>query len=156
MDITTLAAWGEFLGGIAVVVSSVYLAGQIRMNTKTVRATNFNHLIDKNEEFNTLLLDPKVSALWLRGLEEFQGLSAEDQLRFTGLMSRPMNSAQRAWNLHQQDLIDNEMFTAQARPVVTHLDNTGARQWWEINQHWWSDDFRAFVDGLMREGEAAG
>jgi hypothetical protein len=30
MDITTLAAWGEFLGGIAVVVSLIYLAGQIR------------------------------------------------------------------------------------------------------------------------------
>jgi hypothetical protein len=26
MDITTLAAWGEFIGGIAVVVSLVYLA----------------------------------------------------------------------------------------------------------------------------------
>ncbi len=30
MDITTLAAWGEFIGGIAVVVSLVYLASQIR------------------------------------------------------------------------------------------------------------------------------
>ena len=28
MDITTLAAWGEFLGGIAVVVSLIYLASQ--------------------------------------------------------------------------------------------------------------------------------
>ena len=37
MDITTLAAWGEFLGGIAVVVSLIYLAGQIRMSTKTAR-----------------------------------------------------------------------------------------------------------------------
>ena len=33
MDITTLAAWGEFLGGIAVVVSLIYLAGQIRQNS---------------------------------------------------------------------------------------------------------------------------
>ena len=41
MDITTLAAWGEFIGGIAVVVSLVYLALQIRSNTKTVRASNF-------------------------------------------------------------------------------------------------------------------
>ncbi len=32
MDITTLAAWGEFLGGIAVVVSLIYLASQIRQN----------------------------------------------------------------------------------------------------------------------------
>ena len=41
LDITTLAAWGEFIGGIAVVVSLIYLAGQIRSNTKTVRASNF-------------------------------------------------------------------------------------------------------------------
>ncbi len=39
MDITTLAAWGEFIGGIAVVVSLIYLAGQIRQNSRLVRAS---------------------------------------------------------------------------------------------------------------------
>ena len=39
MDITTLAAWGEFLGGIAVVISLVYLASQIRQNSKLLRAS---------------------------------------------------------------------------------------------------------------------
>ena len=39
MDITTLAAWGEFLGGIAVVVSLVYLAGQIRQNSRLIQAS---------------------------------------------------------------------------------------------------------------------
>jgi hypothetical protein len=34
MDITILAAWGEFIGGIAVVVSLVYLASQIRQNSR--------------------------------------------------------------------------------------------------------------------------
>ena len=38
MDITTLAAWGEFLGGIAVVVSLVYLASQIRQNSRLLDA----------------------------------------------------------------------------------------------------------------------
>ena len=39
MDITTLAAWGEFIGGIAVVVSLIYLAGQIRQNSKLLHAS---------------------------------------------------------------------------------------------------------------------
>jgi len=39
MDITTLAAWGEFLGGIAVVVSLIYLAGQIRQNSKLLHVS---------------------------------------------------------------------------------------------------------------------
>jgi hypothetical protein len=30
LDITTLAVWAEFSGGVAVVVSQIYLAGQIR------------------------------------------------------------------------------------------------------------------------------
>ena len=38
MEITTLAAWGEFLGGIAVVISLVYLASQIRQNSKMLKA----------------------------------------------------------------------------------------------------------------------
>ncbi|MBW2423832.1 MAG: hypothetical protein JRG86_06270 [Deltaproteobacteria bacterium] len=63
MDIAILAARGEFLGGIAVVVSLIYLAGQIRMSTKTARASNFNHLIDKNKEFTAILMDPNVSSL---------------------------------------------------------------------------------------------
>ena len=52
MDITTLAAWGEFLGGIAVVVSLIYLASQIRMNTKTVRASNLSGQIAAASEWN--------------------------------------------------------------------------------------------------------
>ena len=37
MDITTLAAWGEFIGGIAVVVSLIYLASQIRQNSRLLQ-----------------------------------------------------------------------------------------------------------------------
>jgi hypothetical protein len=39
MDINTLAAWGEFLGDIAVVISLIYLAGQIRQNSKLLRVS---------------------------------------------------------------------------------------------------------------------
>jgi hypothetical protein len=68
MDITTLAAWGEFIGGIAVVASLIYLAGQIRMNTKTVRAANFGDLLTVHSEFVSITTDPEVASLYLRGL----------------------------------------------------------------------------------------
>jgi len=40
MDITSLAAWGEFLGGVAVavVVSSIYLGEKICRNSKQIGA----------------------------------------------------------------------------------------------------------------------
>ena len=39
LDLTTLAAWGEFIGGIAVVVSLIYLAGQILQNSRLLRSS---------------------------------------------------------------------------------------------------------------------
>ena len=39
LDINTLAAWGEFNGGIAVVVSLIYLASQVRQNSNLLRAS---------------------------------------------------------------------------------------------------------------------
>ncbi len=156
MDITTLAAWGEFLGGIAVVASLIYLASLIRMNTKTVRASNFGEYLTGSARLGSMLVDPQTASLYLRGLDDFAGLSAEDQVRFTGLMSQEWNRANRTLHLQQQGLIDDKLIESQTHALVVFLGNPGGRQWWEASQHWWDPDFRAYVNGLIREGEAAG
>jgi hypothetical protein len=46
LDINTLAAWGEFIGGIAVVVLLIYLAGQIRQNSRLLRASTASLTMD--------------------------------------------------------------------------------------------------------------
>jgi hypothetical protein len=145
MDITTLAAWGEFLGGIAVVASLIYLAGQIRMNTKTVRASNFGDLLTVHSEFVSITTDPELASLYLRGLDDYVGLNTVDQMRFDGLISHMLNAVYRAWNLHEQGLLDDNMWEMQAHAMVAHLGNPGVRQWWEANQHWWHAKFRDYV-----------
>jgi hypothetical protein len=156
MDITTLAAWGEFLGGIAVVVSLVYLAGQIRINTKTVRASNYSDLLATTRNLSQNLLAPEMASLYLQGLSDFEGLSSEDQLRFNSLMVEVVHANQRAWHFHREALLDSQMFEAQTHALTHHLATAGGRQWWAANRHWYPGDFLEFVDGLIREGEAAG
>ena len=148
MDITTLAAWGEFLGGIAVIASLIYLAGQIRMNTKTVRAANFGDLLTVHSEFVSITTDPEVASLYLRGLDDYAGLNTVDQMRFNGLMSHMFNAVYRAWNLHEQGLLDDNMWEMQAHGMVTQLENPGTGQWLEANQHWWHAKFRDSVREL--------
>jgi len=38
-------SFGDFIGGLAVVLSLVYLASQIRQNTATVRVQTVQHLL---------------------------------------------------------------------------------------------------------------
>ena len=155
MDITTLAAWGEFIGGIAVVVSLVYLASQIRMNTKTVRASNLGVAMAASSEWSRMILDPAAASLYVRGMEDFVGLSTEDQLRFNGLMSHLFGVNLNTRHLRQQGLFDAETEENQAKTIAYILESPGARQWWTANRHWWRTEFGDFVDGLIREGEAA-
>jgi hypothetical protein len=155
LDITTLAAWGEFIGGIGVIVSLVYLASQIRMNTKTVRASNLGGHIAAAADWNRMMVDPAAASLYVRGLEDFVGLSAEDQVRFNGLIANLFGMTTNARHLRQQGLFDAEAFRFQENSLAHLLKSRGARQWWTANRHWWQPEFRDYVDGLVRKGEAA-
>ena len=151
MDINTLAAWGELLGGIAVVVSLIYVAAQIRINTKTVRASNYGDLLIATTGFSAMTVDPETASLHLRGLNDFVGLSVVDQVRFNGLMSQLLNPISQAFVLHQQGLLDRAALENQMKTVPRLFENAGARQWWEANQRWWPDDFREFVQQMKVE-----
>ncbi|MBW2498389.1 MAG: hypothetical protein JRF61_14040 [Deltaproteobacteria bacterium] len=83
MDITTLAAWGEFLGGIAVVVSLVYLASQIRQNSKLLRASTASSTTAINSDFSSLVVqDSEVATIFREGVADRSSRSADDMQRF--------------------------------------------------------------------------
>ncbi len=88
LDITTLAAWGEFIGGIAVVVSLIYLASQIRQNSRLVRASSASTQSDAGNSFSALVVqDPDVARLLLEGGAGRESLSEIDRRRFDSMMA---------------------------------------------------------------------
>ena len=48
-----------------------------------------------------MLVNPDTASLYLRGLADYGGLSSEDQIRFTGLMTQELNRAWKTLHLHQ-------------------------------------------------------
>jgi hypothetical protein len=83
LDITILAAWGEFIGGIAVVVSLIYLASQIRQNSRLLQASTTSASSQVEVAVNTLMAqDPKVAKAYAEGLADLDSLSEESRRRF--------------------------------------------------------------------------
>ncbi|TFH19441.1 MAG: hypothetical protein E4H03_13865 [Myxococcales bacterium] len=136
------------------VVSLIYLASQIRMNTKTVRASNFGGWIASMSEWHRMIVDPAAATLYVRGLEDFVGLSAENQVRFNGLIGHLFGMAMHVRHL-RRGLYDADMSGGQENSIAHILKSPGARQWWTANRHWWESEFSDFVHGVIREGEAA-
>jgi hypothetical protein len=75
LDITTLAAWGEFIGGIAVVVSLVYLAGQIRQSREQMRAATAQQFQSQvTSTAQAVVRDAELARLVRRGMESVDQL----------------------------------------------------------------------------------
>jgi hypothetical protein len=157
MDINTLAAWGEFLGGVAVVVSLIYLASQIRQNSKLLRASTASMTQQSTFGPNAMIVaDPELSQIWWEGMADRSALSEAELRRFDPLLGMQMNGFQQHFRLSRDGIISSEIWDDMVQGMRWNVRNVGWIQWWhQYAGDVYIGDFREFMDSLIREGEAA-
>jgi hypothetical protein len=158
MDITTLAAWGEFLGGIAVVISLVYLASQIRQNSRLLTASVATTTEAANTSLSTLIVqDPDLGRIWWDGMADREALSEPDRRRFDPLISIQVSGFQHQFRLARKGVLDPEVLADLEQGTRFDLQQPGFLEWWrEWGERAYSGDFGDYMNGLIREGETAG
>ena len=87
MNWEAVGAIAEFLGAVAVVVSLVYLASQVRSGTRALRTTMREAAFRSLQEWNYVVLgQPDLSWIYQRGLTDPSVLDEEQSARFVNLM----------------------------------------------------------------------
>ena len=67
MTIVELGALGEFIGAVAVLVTLIYLAVQLRQNTEAIRAQISQARSDQAQEFFLFSADsPHIPEIWAK------------------------------------------------------------------------------------------
>jgi hypothetical protein len=156
MDITTLAAWGEFIGGIAVVVSLIYLASQIRQNSKLLRASTASISNETGSRIGILCADnPEVARVYWAGLADRSALSTPDRQRFDPLIGTFMNGFQQEQQFARDGIIPPSFWRSRLRGTRWQLQQPGMQQWWAEWRKIYDDEFIALVEAMIREGEPA-
>ena len=152
MSLEDLANVGEALGGVAVLISLVYLALQIRQNTRTVQATAFQQVVDSFSDLSLAVgLDRRVSEVFVRanrvGFSELDPVEQE-QLRFV-LLSY-FRRAESAFFQSEQGTLNMESWEGIRESLKHMLDGRAVREFWEGNAGSYNSRFRAFVDSELR------
>jgi hypothetical protein len=156
LDITTLAAWGEFIGGIAVVVSLVYLAGQIKQNSRLVLASTSIATSQMQESVAGYMVeDPDVARIYYAGLTGRDALPEVDRQRFDGLLSIQLQGL-----IARRDFAREGMTSPGSEvPIESALrwlfTQPGPQEFWRTWTGMYPPEFTDYVDGLIREGAAA-
>jgi hypothetical protein len=157
MDITTLAAWGEFLGGIAVVLSLVYLASQVQQNSKLLRASAASTTAQLHVAQNQIVIqDAESSRLFYRGIEDLAALSKEDNQRFQTMIGIQVQAMHQSYEFHQRGIDSEASWYWTQNGMRWFAAQPGFHAWWRENRSGYMPSFGKYVDDLISEGEDAG
>ena len=152
MDLTQLANLGEFIGGIAVLVTLIYLALQVNQNTRTLRASSTQAINDSTSGFLTAIaLDGEATDIFRRGLIGESDLDANQTTRFFLLMHAAFRRYESAYLQYRMGALDASNWQSWQATVAGALAESGARAWWERASALYSEDFRSFVAVLVSE-----
>jgi hypothetical protein len=101
MTIQDLAAIGEIIGAIAVVITLLYLSLQLRQFNKGLRSSTFHNTMHEFNQINASQLDPALAGLLDKGLAEPDSLTAVEKYQYAWIMRSYVN----IWeNMYQQYL----------------------------------------------------
>jgi hypothetical protein len=156
MDINTLAAWGEFLGGIAVVITLVYLVIQLRQTAKAVRSSTATATAQIN--FNSAVLqaqDPEMARIFWEGMADRSSLSEPDRRRYDPLMYIIMSGHGENFRLNRDGVFRPEEWESKRRELAYVVQSPGIQSYWADHRGIFDDTFGRFVDGMISEAQAA-
>lgn len=153
MNWQDLGSIGELVSGIAVVVSLVYLAFQIRQNTRQIdentraaQATAFDSSIAHTfMARQSIVENADVARIYLEGSNNPKGLSEEDRLRYRLITHNVLWSI---WNMQAQAQVgelSSETWDAQLATLERIVSTPGFKWFWNNYAQEFGDSFQMVV-----------
>lgn len=149
MNWSAIGALGDLIGALAVVVSLVYLAIQVRQNTNAVRAETAREVVASIRAVNTTVAsDPELFRLFSTMTENPDQLSPEERGRVTHLLFNHYRAIEEAHLQYTKGNLDEEIWAGWSRTFYDYINSPGWRRYWELRRDLFSGTFARYVDGL--------
>ena len=152
MSLEDLGNIGEFVAAIAVVVSLIYLAVQIRQNTRSVRAaTHHSSARSATETQNVFAQSNDAARIFRIGSRELEELNEDERLRFDSMLLSIFAWYEDAFFQYQQSMIDREVWEGRQRGLLGQLKRPGTASWWTRRSGFFANSFASYVDQLSQQ-----
>lgn len=142
------------MSAVGVILSLVYLAFQIRQNTRSVRAaTHHSSMRGASEIQNIFAQNEALAQIYHRGTQDYEGLTAEERIRFDGAARSIFNFYEDTFFQFQHSMIEHHLWEARRQGMMWHLGQPSITSWWKRVSRHLSEPFVAFTDQLLQQGD---
>ena len=149
-----LAAIGQLAAVCVGIPSLIYLAVQIREQTRERRQSAVNALtVQWGDLTRALHENAEFAAIYLRGVQSFHDLDAVSKLRFSAFQNRFFKNFEGMYYARCEGILTPELWGEIERTMSDFLAYDGVHQWWETRKHWHTEKFRDIIDGIIAKGD---
>lgn len=131
MTITELGSIGEFLAAIATVITLIYLATQVRQNTRALKSATFQNITgEMGRNVEPISISADLAGIMTRGMPQPDQLSPEETLRLASVLVATFRRMESVFVQNQLGSIDDSMMKGFETSIAMLLNSPFGRSWW--------------------------
>jgi hypothetical protein len=149
MALSVLASLGSFVSGIAVLISLIYLALQVRQTERNQQVSIRHSRASRTVELHLALTDPAVAEAWLHGLGSPDEITRTELHQFTNLCRAFFFHFEDSFYQREEGLLNDDAFETVVAGARLLARSPGVRAAWKKARPNFGGRFLAFMDGVV-------
>jgi hypothetical protein len=151
MSLPDLAALGSFVNGLAVLISLIYLALQVRQTKRNQQIAIRHSRVSRIVDLQLALADPGVAGAWLHGSGSPNGLTQTELSQFINLCRALFFHFEDSFYQREEHLLNDEAFETVVAGARLSARSPGWRAAWRIARPNFGGRFLKFMDDVVAE-----
>ena len=154
MNWDAIGAISEVVGAIGVVLTMVYLAFEVRRNTRAILLDTGHDVTEEIRSIYALMAEHNdLADLVHRAATDADRIRGTEKVRWYALnmnFLRAMENARIQWI---EKSLDSRQWSGFKRQTMDYTQLPGFRDFWANRQHWFSTDFQQFMENEILKAE---
>jgi len=153
MELQTLANVGEFLGGLGVIVSIIYLAIQVRINTSSQRSESYARSLERMASIQQLLAsDSTIAKIFSQGITDPSQISIIQKTQLSFVLTEFFGYLEFMFFQAQQRNISAALWDRWLETLKWWLTFPGILAWWKGKPTPFTTAFTCCVERCIEQG----
>jgi len=148
MNLEVVGVISEIIGALAVVISLIYLALQIRAQNKQARLSALHEMSKEFREATAVFASDSISDVFVRANNDYKSISEAESLQLFILVTNLFRAWENAFLENKDGNLDKNVWAALAKDYSQSMGNTSLKHIWSQRKQNYNKSFQKYVEDI--------
>ena len=151
MNWDAIGAIGDTIGAVAVVISLLYLAVQIREQNRQSQLSALHDMSRELREVTEIFATEDMTSIFVRANESFESITEPESVRLVILITNFFRAWENAFLESRDGYLDARVWATLSREYTRPMGAPSFQHIWKLRKQNYAPDFCDYVDSLEKQ-----